>query len=269
MSPIYFAFLITFLAGICTTLGALIVLFYKKLSDKILSIALGFSAGAMIYVSFIEIFSKGRTNIEESFSDQTALLITTTSFFVGIIFMAIIDKAYPEFHHYSVNQQDNNSSSHNHRHSTIKRLGLFSAFAIFIHNFPEGLATFFATLDNPQTGISFAVAIAIHNIPEGLAISLPIYYSTGSKTKALLVATFSGLSEPIGAAFGYFFLSDLINEINYLMGIIFAFISGIMVFIAIDELIPASKELSKDSHRAIYSLIVGMFIMAISLILFI
>ena len=269
MSNLELAFLITFLAGISTSFSSLIFLFYKNISSKTLSIALGFSAGAMLYLSFIGIFHKGLENLENSFSHNNAIIITSFCFFIGMILMAIIDKIFPEFHHFSIHSINDcdlkkEKCSHN---SALKRLGIFSAFAICIHNFPEGIATFFATLEDPHLGISFAAAIAIHNIPEGIAISLPIYHATKSKKKAFIAATLAGLSEPLGALIAYLFLGNLFIEIEYLMGILFSLIAGIMVFIAIDELIPASKDLSKNSHAPIYSLMMGMIVMSLSLIL--
>jgi ZIP family zinc transporter len=143
-------------------------------------------------------------------------------------------------------------------------MGLFSAFAIAVHNFPEGLATFMAGMTNPTLGISIAVAIAIHNIPEGLAVSVPIYYATGSKKKAFVLSFLSGLSEPVGAIIGYFFLRWFFTE--SVLGFIFAAVAGIMVFISLDELLPTAEEYG-EHHVAIYGLIAGMAVMALSLVL--
>jgi len=144
-------------------------------------------------------------------------------------------------------------------------MGLFSALAISIHNFPEGLATFTAALTDPALGVSIAVAIAIHNIPEGIAVSVPIYYATGNKRKAFLYSFLSGLAEPVGALFGYFILLHFFNEMIF--GILFAAVAGIMVFISLDELLPTAEKYG-EHHVAIYGLIAGMVIMAISLLLF-
>ena len=143
-------------------------------------------------------------------------------------------------------------------------MGLFSAVAIAIHNFPEGLATFMAGLTNPTLGVSIAVAIAIHNIPEGLAVSVPIYYPTGSKKKAFILSFFSGLAEPIGAVIGYFLLKWFFTDSVF--GFIFAAVAGIMVYISLDELLPTAEEYG-EHHVAIYGLIGGMAVMALSLVL--
>ncbi len=142
---------------------------------------------------------------------------------------------------------------------------MFVALAIAIHNFPEGLATFIAALQKPALGLSIAVAIAIHNIPEGISVSVPIYYATGSKKKAFVYSFLSGLAEPVGALIGYFILRSFINDLMF--GILFAVVAGIMVFISFDELLPAAEEYG-EHHLAIYGLIAGMAVMALSLLLF-
>lgn len=145
-------------------------------------------------------------------------------------------------------------------------MGLFSALAIGIHNFPEGLATFIGALQDPALGISIAAAIAIHNIPEGIAVSVPIYYATQSRQKAFALSFLSGLAEPVGALLGYFLLIQFFSDAIF--GIVFAGVAGIMVYISLDELLPTAEEYG-EHHIAIYGLISGMLIMAISLLLFV
>ena len=146
------------------------------------------------------------------------------------------------------------------------RMGLFTALAIAIHNFPEGLATFTAALTEPKLGIAIAVAIAIHNIPEGIAVSVPIYFATGDKKKAFWLSFLSGLAEPVGALIGYLILLPFMNELVF--GILFAGVAGIMVFISLDELLPAAQKYG-EHHLSIYGLIAGMIVMAVSLVLFV
>jgi len=145
-------------------------------------------------------------------------------------------------------------------------MGIFSAIAIAIHNFPEGLATFFSAIEDPALGISVAIAVAIHNIPEGIAVSIPVYYSTENRKKAFFLSFLSGLAEPVGALFGYFFLLPYFNGITF--GITFAIVAGIMVFISLDELLPTAEQYG-EHHLAIYGLIAGMAVMAVSLLLFV
>ena len=146
------------------------------------------------------------------------------------------------------------------------RMGLFTALAMAIHNFPEGLATFVSALQNPSIAIPIVVAIAsIHNIPEGIAVSVPIYHATGSKSKAFWYSFLSGLAEPIGAFVGWLLFLPIMNDLVF--GIIFAAVAGIMVFISLDELLPSAKEYG-EHHLSIYGLILGMMVMAVSLLLF-
>jgi len=148
----------------------------------------------------------------------------------------------------------------------LMRMGSFTALAIGIHNFPEGLATFIAGMQDPTIAIPIAVAIAIHNIPEGIAVSVPIYYATGDKKKAFKYSFLSGLSEPIGAVVGYLLLRPFINDTVF--GVVFGLVAGIMVFISLDELLPAAREYGEE-HLPIYGLVAGMAVMAVSLLLFV
>ena len=144
------------------------------------------------------------------------------------------------------------------------RMGVMTALAIGIHNFPEGIATFTAAAENLTLGVAIAVAIAIHNIPEGIAVSIPIYYATGDRGKAFRLSLLSGLAEPVGALLAYLVLMPLMSPT--LMGCILAAVAGIMVYISIDELLPAAREYG-EAHIAIYGVVAGMALMALSLIM--
>jgi len=268
LQPILFAFGLTLFAGLSTGIGSAVAFFARRTNTKFLAGALGFSAGVMIYVSLIEIFSKARESLSSSLGDTQGYIFTTLAFFGGIAFIAIIDWLIPSFEnpHEPKSLEDINSKGKSGKNSkNLLRMGLFSALAIGIHNFPEGLATFTAALTDPTLGISIAVAIAIHNIPEGIAVSVPIYYATGNKRKAFFLSFSSGLAEPVGALAGYFILLPFMNEMVF--GILFAAVAGIMVFISLDELLPTAEKYG-EHHVAIYGLIAGMVIMAISLLLF-
>ncbi len=152
-----------------------------------------------------------------------------------------------------------------HKRKKLARMGLMTALAIGIHNFPEGLATFIAALSDPSLGIAIAVAIAIHNIPEGIAVSVPVYYATGSRKRAFWLSFTSGLAEPIGALVGYLVLMPFLSPVMF--GLLFAIVAGIMVFISLDELLPAAEEYG-EHHYSIYGLIGGMAVMALSLLFF-
>lgn len=267
MSNILFAFGLTLFAGLCTGIGSALAFFTKKTNTKFLSVSLGFSAGVMIYVSMIEIFFKAKNSLTAELGIKAGSWLTVGSFFGGMLLIALIDKIIPSGENphdmYKVeNIKDNNPPSN----AKLLRMGLFTALAVGIHNFPEGLATFISALQEPSIAIPIAVAIAIHNIPEGIAVSVPVYYATGDRKKAFLYSFLSGLSEPVGALVGYLILMPFITDLVF--GIIFAAVAGIMVFISLDELLPSAREYG-EHHLSIYGLVGGMAVMAISLLLFI
>lgn len=265
-STIIFAFLLTLFAGLATGIGSALAFFTKSTNTRFLSVSLGFSAGVMIYVSMIEIFQKAKDALIAVYDVKLGTIYTVIAFFGGIAFIAIIDQLIPSGENphevRKIEQMKDNNSKNNRK---LYRMGVFTALAIAIHNFPEGLATFAAGLTDPTIAIPIAVAIAIHNIPEGIAVSVPISYATGNKRKAFILSFLSGLAEPVGALIGYFILSSFFNETIF--GVLFGAVSGIMVFISLDELLPTAREYG-EHHLAIFGLIGGMVIMAISLLLF-
>lgn len=270
------AFIISALAGLTTMLGTVMLFFMKKTNTKLLSASLGFSAGAMIFISFVDIIPKAIEQLQTTYNEKTSLGIAMVSFFLGIIIMGLIDKLIPEdtnphemtsektikdVHNKSEDQQ---KSSPIKDISALKKMGIFTALAIAIHNFPEGIATFIATVKEPSLGIPIAVAIAIHNIPEGISVAVPVYYGSGSKKEAFLYSFLSGIAEPIGGLFAYFIFME--NASDSMIGFVFAAVAGIMVFISLDELLPAAEEYG-NHHTTIYGTIVGMVFMALSLYL--
>ncbi len=264
------AFGLTLFAGLATGVGSALAFFSKRTNTKFLSAALGFSAGVMIYVSMVEIFFKAKDSlIGELGSERMGTWATVLAFFLGILVIALIDRAVPSFenpHEPSHNVKDMEDQKKAKEFRRLYRMGMFTALAIAIHNFPEGLATFASALKDPTLGIPIAMAIAIHNVPEGISVSIPIYYATGNRKKAFFYSFLSGLSEPVGALLGFFILYWFFNDLIF--GILFASVAGIMVFISLDELLPAAREFGKG-HYAIYGLIAGMAVMAVSLLLFI
>jgi zinc transporter zupT len=282
ISNIVFAFLLTLFAGVSTGLGGIAVLKAKITNMKFLAASLGFSAGVMIYVSFVEIFDEGSKQLISTMGDKKGQIISVLSFFAGVAIIGIIDKLIPQESnpHEMVNiteletvcRIDQNSQEcidltkmyKEKETAALKRTGIFSALAIAIHNFPEGMATFISTLGNPQLGITIAIAIAIHNIPEGISVAIPVYYATNDKKKAILLAFLSGIAEPVGALIGGLILLPFLN--NTVMGVVFSMIAGIMVYISLDELLPTAEKYG-EHHIAIYGVISGMAVMAISLLL--
>jgi ZIP family zinc transporter len=261
-----FAFGLTVFAGLATGIGSLMSFLSKKYNPKFLAASLGFSAGVMIYVSLVEIFVKAKVSLIAAHGIKFGNIYTVIAFFSGIAIIAIIDKLIPSFEnpHEIKNLEERNFNPENNK--KLLRMGMFSALAIGIHNFPEGLATFMSALTDPTLGVSIAVAIAIHNIPEGIAVAVPIYYATKNRSKSFWLSFLSGLAEPVGALLGYFILRSFFND--SIFGLIFAGVAGIMIYISLDELLPTAEEYG-EHHIAIGGLIGGMAVMAISLLLFI
>ena len=262
------AFGLTLFAGLSTGVGSALAFFAKRTNTSFLSASLGFSAGVMIYVSFVEIFHKAKDSLIAELGQVVGYWITVLAFFAGVIFIGIIDKLVPDFEnpHEVHRAEEMDAPELAAKFKKLYRMGLFTALAIAIHNFPEGLATFVSALKDTRLGIAIAIAIAIHNIPEGVAVSIPIYYATNNRNKAFLYSFLSGLSEPAGALIGYAILSPFFNDVVF--GILFASVAGIMVFISLDELLPTAREYGQH-HLAAYGLVAGMAVMAMSLLLFV
>ncbi|MFO7583478.1 MAG: zinc transporter ZupT [Anaerolineales bacterium] len=266
---VLFAFGLTLFAGLATGIGGLMAVMTKHTSKRFLSAALGFSAGVMIYVSFAEILIKANDSLSAATNETSGAWITALSFFGGILLILVIDRLIPPAENpHEPPPLDNNGElgkNINKGDKKLMRMGLMTALAIAIHNFPEGLATFTAALYDPAIGISIAIAIAIHNIPEGIAVAVPIKAATGSRQKAFWYSLSSGLAEPIGALVGYTILLQFFSPLTF--GILFAGVAGIMVFISLDELIPTAREYD-TGHTSIYGVVAGMVVMALSLLLF-
>ena len=257
--------LLTLGAGLATGIGSAIAFFAKRTNKRLLSFSLGLSGGVMIYVSFVELFQQANTTLSAEWGAHTGVIVTVASFFAGILLIGVIDRLVPSIEnpHEAHRVEEMDHQPHNPR---LMRMGVMTALAIGIHNFPEGIATFTSAVDNMALGVAIAVAIAIHNIPEGIAVSVPIYQATGSRKKAFCYSFLSGLAEPLGALLGWLVLMPIMSDTVF--GMIFAGVAGIMVFISFDELLPAAREYG-EHHLSIYGLISGMAVMAVSLLLFI
>lgn len=264
MDPaLQYAFLLTALAGCATGIGSALAYFTHHTRRGLLSVALGFSAGVMIYVSFVELYGQANTQLVRSLGALAGGTTAVLSFLGGMAMIAAIDFLVPRYENpHEVGMVEEMETGADLRE--LHRLGLLTAIAIGIHNFPEGMATFFASLTNPTVGFSVALAVALHNIPEGISISIPVYYATGSRKKAFWYSFLSGISEPVGAAIGYLVLRPFFTD--WIMGIIFSAVAGIMVFISLDQLVPHAKRYS-EGHQSVYGLISGMAVMAVTLLL--
>ena len=267
MNGVLGALLLTLIAGAATGIGGALVLFKKKLSSNFLAGALGVSAGVMIFISLTELFPEAQAEIASIGSLKYGESLVLLAFFAGMGIITLIDFLIPEYE--NPHEAADLSLEQSGSEKLLHRLGLMSALAIAVHNFPEGIATFIGALNDPEMGAGITFAIAIHNIPEGIAVAVPIYYATKSKGKALLYATLSGLSEVIGAA--------LCLAVTAIFGIeltgggatfplVLAAVAGIMIYISLDELLPTAEKYGKH-HIAIAGVVGGMAIMAFSLLL--
>lgn len=251
LSQFYQAFFLSLFAGLSTIIGAFIVFFIKHDNLRFLGFGLGFSAGAMIYISFVEILPQAILDFSKLYPSMGEIY-AILCFFGGIFVSAFIDSIIPE----EINPHEKTNS--------LKRVGVFTAIVVGIHNFPEGFATFASSLESLSFGLMIAIAVAIHNIPEGVVVSLPIYHATKSKKKAIVFSALSGIAEPIGAIIGIIIIFPIFGKSALSFSLAFA--AGIMVFISLDELLPSARQYGK-SHDSLYGLILGMLMMAISIIL--
>ena len=253
ISSILRAFALTLAAGLSTGIGSSIAFLSKKENRLFLSVSLGFSAGVMIYVSMIEMFPKAQTDLSSVYGQRMGSALTVLSFFAGMALIAIPDRILP------LNETPSGTQS-----SSLMRTGIYTALAISIHNFPEGIATFISALREPGVAIPVAAAIAIHNIPEGIAVSVPIYQATGSRARAFFYSFLSGMAEPAGAFLGWILLQPLLA--GPALGLLSAAVAGIMVFLSFDELLPsAGAHGSRNSSSC--GMTAGMAVMAVSLLL--
>jgi len=265
-----FAFLLTAIAGTATGLAALAVFFSKGMSKKFLSICLSFSAGVMLYISFAEILLEAFEDLEYALGDGTGYLVATAAFFGGILLVAAIDKFVPhddeggELIEYSDSDSDNEAIDQKDK-KEMKRTGIMAAIALAVHNLPEGIVIFMAAIHDPALGIAIAFAIVLHNVPEGIATAAPIYYSTGSRLKAFLFAFCAGHVQLIGAFVAWLLMRNIYEDMGAVFGISFAAVAGIMVYVAIHQLLPAAQRFGKH-HVVMKWLFAGMAVMAFSLV---
>lgn len=281
------AFGLTAFAGLATGIGSAIAFLAPRTNHRFLSVTTGFSAGAMLYVSFVEIYGKGLVALAPRHGDVGAAWAVAGAFFAGMLLIGLIDAFIPHDDNPHEVRADaelvplhdprqpappglaTSGTPHPHGKSLL-RAGMFTALAIGIHNFPEGLATFLAALQDPTLGLAIAVAIALHNIPEGISVSIPIYYATGDRKKALYYSVLSGLAEPVGALVAYVGLRAFVGGdaglSQEVMGWLFGGVAGIMVYISLDELLPMSRAYGKG-HDSLLGLVGGMAVMAFSLLL--
>jgi len=259
------AILLSTLAGLSTGIGGLLVFWTHHTNTRFLSFSLGFSAGMMLYISFVELLGASRDSLFPVLGSKSGTLVMTASFFTGVLMVMLIDRLVPSYENPHEMHRVEEARKAPPRTRGLARVGMMTMTVIAIHNFPEGMTTFMAALGGLKLGLPIAVAIAIHNVPEGMAAALPVYFATGDRRKALWYAFGSGLIEPMGALVAFVFLHDYLNPFTF--GIVFATMAGIMVFISLDQLLPAAEKYG-EHHTAAYGLVTGMAVMAGSLLLF-
>ena len=280
---------LTIFAGLSTGIGSSIAFFVKDRNNtKFLTLSMGFAAGVMLYVSFMEIFphalsaldaiNEGHDHEGHEHGGGSNRYLGVIAFFVGMLLVALIDKLVPhdENPHEIMSEAEKAEAAADVEAikkgkevspagtKRLMRIGLLTALALALHNFPEGIATFVSALDSISMGVTIAIAIALHNIPEGIAVSMPVYYATGSRSKAFWYSFLSGVVEPVGAILAYFLLMPYMDSM--MIAILLSGVAGIMVFIALDQLLPAAEEYG-EHHISIYGMVAGMGVMAISLLM--
>lgn len=249
----YHALILSTAAGLSTLLGAVLVFFNKGKSKKILCISLGFAAGVMISVSFTDLFPNALSLLSSQLGNRWGIVLSVITLAIGIFSASLLDMFVPH--------QEYDDETGEKSHNDIFKVGFVSTLAIALHNFPEGIATFMAAYKDVELGIAIAFAIALHNIPEGVSVAMPIYYATGSKSKALKYTFISGITEPIGAILAFLILKPFINDA--VLGGIFAFVAGIMIYISIEELLPSSRQYGYNNY-ALIATFVGICIMPLT-----
>ncbi len=247
-----YGLLLSLIAGSCTAIGGLVALVLRKpISSNFISIIMGFSAGVMIYISFVELLQEGI----QSFG----LVIGSLFMLLGMVIMYIIDISISQKYSFEESVHEQKCDVINHR---LEKTSFLVILGVFIHNFPEGMATIAGSLKDLQLGTLLAFAIALHNIPEGIIIAVPVYLSTNNKKKAIYWSLISGMSEPVGALiFGAIFFSFITD---LLLGALLAVVGGIMIYISIDELLPVCH-LWGNEHISIVGIAGGFLVMALSL----
>lgn len=257
-SEFAFALGLTLFAGLATGIGGLAAFVRGGIGPRFIAGALGFSAGAMLYVSFVEILAEARHVMSEELGAGVGGWVALASFFGGMVIVGAIDRCVPEP---TIGPARGTNSKALVR-ARLLRTGAFTAGAIVIHNVPEGFATFIVALQEPTLAIPVALAIAVHNIPEGIAVAIPFLAATGSRLRAFTIALGSGLAEPVGALVGFAILAPVLSDT--VLGVTLGAIAGIMVYVCVDELMPAAH-MYDVRHVPVYSMVAGMLVMGASL----
>lgn len=261
MSGFWFAWSLTFLSGVATIAGGLLATHKIMLKRGALAVALGFSAGAMLYVSFTDILGKSLDAFSKIYGATGAYGSMALAFFTGILILVLLNRLIPT----DINPNDQEGVIDKKRilKKKLMHSGVLIGVALCIHNFPEGFLVFMSAYDDPSVGIAIAIALAIHNIPEGIAVAAPMYAATKNRFKTVGLTALTGIAEPIGALLGFWLLQGILND--SVLGWVFGVVAGMMVFICVDELLPAAKRYESNHRQTTYGFIAGMGVLALSI----
>jgi ZIP family zinc transporter len=263
-SSLVAAFILTLFAGMSTAVGSLLALFARRTNTRMLSFALGFSGGVMIFLSFADLLPEAKKTFSVYLGGTKGGAAAVLCLLGGLFLAAAIDFCIPSFENPKFTYRVETGMRQSHSASLV-RMGVVSAVALTMHNFPEGIATFMAGYSDMRLGVPVAIAVALHNIPEGIAVSVPIFYGTGKRGKAFRYSALSGLSEPLGALAAFFILAPFMSEM--LLAGIFAAVAGIMIYISFDELLPSAEKYN-EQNAAFFGILAGMILMAFGLFVF-
>lgn len=255
-NPAVRALALSLFAGLSTLLGALIVFIRNHKSETVVTASLGFAAGVMISVSFTDLFPIAQEHMQTVFGEKGGIFFSVCFLATGIFLAGCLDKFVPH--------QEYDPQTGEKPHQNLFRVGVVSMLAIGLHNFPEGIATFAAGYNDSHLGISVALAITLHNIPEGISVAMPIYFATGSRQKALKFTFLSGIAEPVGALLAFLILRPFISD--FMLGLLFALVAGIMIYISVEELIPSSRQYGHD-RQALIATFLGICLMPLTIMI--
>lgn len=231
----YGALLLTTAAGLFTALGGILAVI-KKPTQKAIAFSMGFAAGIMVTISLGDMLPKAAEYYQSAFSKSMTVLVVASLLFMGMAIAGLLERCVPEQLAIAQMQQTQNQ---NLVHSAV-----VMAAALVLHNLPEGILTLFAGISNPDMGVRLAIAVALHNIPEGMIVAAPLYYATNRRKKAVMLALFSGLSEPVGAVLAFLFVGKFLTP-GFLNGLM-VLVSGVMLWISVAELIPTAYNMHKS-----------------------
>ncbi len=244
MNNLLYSIILSSIAGLSTLLGTIFIFFNIKKKDEFICTCLSISLSVMVLISILDLLPESIKLLSNNYFTSYILyliLFLTIGFVLVKIFSKIILKE---------------------KGSSLYKIGILSFLTLILHNLPEGILTFMSSMHSYNLGLKICFAIAMHNIPEGIAIAVPIYYATKNKIKALYITFLSSLAEPIGAIITYLFLKDMITDKG--VGITLIIVSGIMITLSIEELLPEAKKYNKERY-IIKGIIIGIVISLISI----